>query len=253
MLGTYRALRAIHTRVTGDGNALLQSWFMDSALLLDFGGTLDADGIPWADRFYAACDAESHGVARDAFGSAFRASDQQLEHLPGIGSFGFRHTVVAQAQLLGPLLGGPAWFDAETCSSKFIADSEAIAARNQPVLAELARHFRLAIVSNFTGNVEPCLGELGLLQYMTVVLDSAREGVRKPDAQIFRRALSRLGGPAQAWMVGDNFDADIRPASSLGLSTCWIAPSTRSLPALGIATTRIASFSDLPGQLACMV
>jgi HAD superfamily hydrolase (TIGR01549 family) len=226
---------------------------METALLLDFGGTLDSDGVPTSDRFFDACAAGRNGVPLEMFRNIFRASDHQLGMSPGIERFGFRRTVRTQAQLLAELLGAPSWFDVEAAAARFADASEAIAARNRPVLARLAALAPIAIVSNFTGNVEPCLDELGLLRHVSIVLDSAREGVRKPDPQIFRRALSRLGGPASAWMVGDNFEADIRPAEQLGLMTCWLAPPTRALPAPGIATARVASFTELPELLACMV
>jgi HAD superfamily hydrolase (TIGR01549 family) len=226
---------------------------METALLLDFGGTLDSDGIPWSDRFFEACGAGHRGVPIDTFRNIFRASDHQLESVPGIEQFGFRRTVKVQAQLLGELLGAPRWFDAEAVATHFAEESEAIAARNSPVLARLAEFTPIAIVSNFTGNVEPCLEELGLLRHVSVVLDSARERVRKPDPQIFRRALARLGGPTGAWMVGDNFEADIRPGGQLGLMTCWLAPASCDLPAPGIATARIASFTELPELLPCLV
>jgi putative hydrolase of the HAD superfamily len=46
---------------------------------------------------------------------------------------------------------------------------------------------------------------------MDTTLNSEREGVRKPDAVIVERALTRLGvDAASAWFVGDHTDADIR-------------------------------------------
>jgi putative hydrolase of the HAD superfamily len=57
---------------------------------------------------------------------------------------------------------------------------------------------------------------------MDTVLTSEREGVRKPDAAIFDRALTRLGvDAASAWFVGDHPDADIRGASQAGLTAVW--------------------------------
>ncbi len=224
---------------------------MDVAFLFDFGGTLDADGIPWSDRFFAASEAGSHGVDAGAFAAAFRESDRRLEAQEGIGSLGFRATLDAQARLLGPLLGDPAWYDAALVAARVHEDAVRTAERNRPLLAELALLGPLAVVSNFTGNVAPCLEELGLRACFTAVLDSAREGVRKPEPEIFRRALARVGGPARAWMVGDNFGADIRPAAALGLATCWLAPAERAEPEPGIASTRIASLTEFPGVVAC--
>ena len=102
-------------------------------------------------------------------------------------------------------------------------------------------------MSNFTGNLDHCLAELELREFFRVTLDSALVGAIKPSPEIFRMALARLGIPAEGvWMVGDNFEADIRPAAALGFSTCWLAPAERPEPARGIATARIARLTDLP-------
>ena len=54
-------------------------------------------------------------------------------------------------------------------------------------------------------------------------------------------------------MVGDNYEADIKPAASLGWNTCWVTPDRD--PAVDpLATVRIAGLHRLPGELArCMV
>src|SRR2546427_1211252 len=44
---------------------------------------------------------------------------------------------------------------------------------------------RLGVVSNFTGNLRPCLEELGLARFFAVLSDSAVLGWSKPDPRIF--------------------------------------------------------------------
>src|ERR1051326_7334050 len=46
------------------------------ALLFDFGGTLDADGIAWKERFYAHYRAEGLDLTPEAFEAAFFAGDE---------------------------------------------------------------------------------------------------------------------------------------------------------------------------------
>jgi putative hydrolase of the HAD superfamily len=83
------------------------------------------------------------------------------------------------------------------------------------------------------------------MHYFTVVADSGCVGVTKPDPRLFEHALKWPGvTSAPAWMVGDNFDADIRPAASLGLSTAWLAPGGAS-PETGIPTVRISTLTEL--------
>ena len=51
-------------------------------------------------------------------------------------------------------------------------------------------------------------------------------------------------------MIGDNPDADIRPARDLGMHTVWIAPSARRAPAGLKPTLRVQRFGDVPRALA---
>jgi len=120
-------------------------------------------------------------------------------------------------------------------------------ARNRPILERLARRYRLGVVSNFTGNLRPCLEELGLARFFAVLSDSAVLGWSKPDPRIFAHTLATLQAlPQRAWMVGDNFEADIRGAAGLGLRTCWLAPADRAPPEDELVpTARISRLPDV--------
>jgi putative hydrolase of the HAD superfamily len=88
-----------------------------------------------------------------------------------------------------------------------------------PALRELAAHgYTLGIVSNFEDWLETLLERLEVMSLMSVVVVSGTEGIEKPDAEIFRRALARAGAsPERAVYVGDNPAIDIRPALELGM------------------------------------
>ena len=218
--------------------------------LFDFGGTLDADGVHWAPRFYDAYRAAGGATDQPRFEQIFKASDQALAQLPGVRSFGFLEMVNAQARLLHDLLPqDEAWKPARV-AAQFHAEARAIVTRNRPVLERLAERHRLGVVSNFTGNLEPCLVELDLRQYFSVVVDSAIVGVAKPDHRIFGAALAQLDArPDRAWMVGDNFAADIQPAAALGMRTCWLAPPQRQIPGGAEPTARIARLPEVEDVL----
>jgi HAD superfamily hydrolase (TIGR01549 family) len=226
-------------------------------VLFDFGGTLDADGVHWSPRFYTAYRQAGGALDFAAFDPLFRASDAALGRLAGVTTLGFRATIEALARLLVAALPEHDRIEARELSDRFLSDAVATVRRNVPVLERLGRRYRLGLVSNFTGNLKPCLDELGLTRLFAAVSDSAVVGWAKPDRRIFEHALTALAAPVDpeeggnAWMVGDNLDADIRGAAALGLSTCWIAPADRAAPPPGLVpTARISRLPDVEQVLA---
>jgi putative hydrolase of the HAD superfamily len=81
----------------------------------------------------------------------------------------------------------------------------------------------LAVVTN--GPVEwqsRKLRTLGLAGYFDHVLISEAEGISKPDARIFERALARCGvAPHEAMFVGDHPEIDISGARAAGMRAAW--------------------------------
>src|SRR5207245_9954467 len=105
---------------------------------------------------------------------------------------------------------------------------------------------RAGVVASLTGYLRSCVEELELLALFAVTCDSAVLGSVKPDERIFRDTLAALGAaPEGAWMVGDNFEADIRPAQGLGLRTCWLAPPQRAAPVGCAPSARIGRLPEL--------
>jgi|SRR5690348_13119806 len=221
------------------------------ALLFDFGGTLDADGVYTAPRFHAAYRASGGALDAAAFEPVFAESERALAALPGIETLGYRDAVAAQARLIVASLPAGDRADAGRIAERFDAEARAAVARHRPVLERLASRYRMAVVSNFTGNLDPCLEDLGLRRFFGVRLDSAVVGIRKPDPRIFRLALERLGvGADRAWMIGDNIEADVRAAARVGIKACWLAPAGREVPAGPAPLARIARLEEIEGVLA---
>ena len=220
------------------------------ALLFDFGGTLDADGLRWSVRFHAAYVAGAGRVGADEFEPIFRASDQALAAWPGIEGLGFRAMLDAQTAVLSRLLIDGDAIDWTTVASRVHDDAARMSDRNRPMLQALRREFRLGVVSNFTGNLVHCLAELDLLDTFDHVTDSTVLGVAKPNPTAFLATLDELAvGPSHAWIIGDNFEADIRPARPLGMRSCWLTPPERVAPVDGAFDARIARLTDLPEVL----
>jgi HAD superfamily hydrolase (TIGR01549 family) len=219
-------------------------------VLFDFGGTLDADGARWSARFHRLYQEGGGALGLTEFDQAFRESDRRLARRTGIGALGFAAMVRLQSKILAELFCRERELAWGRIAERFIGDSTRVTTRNQTLLKRLTTRYRLGVVSNFSGNLVPCLEELRLGQYFEVVIDSAVLGAEKPDPEPFRAALSALRAPPdQSWMVGDNPEADIRPALELGLSACWVTEPSRVSPPGLIPTARIASLLDLDTTL----
>jgi len=203
--------------------------------------------VHWSPRFHAAYRAAGGALEYAAFEPLYQRADEALARTAGIRRFGFRQMIETQTQLLLELVPDRAKVDVGRMAEQFHAPARAIVTRNQGVLERLARRYRLGIVSNFTGNLTHCLDELGLARLFTAVSDSAVVGAAKPDPRIFRETLGALGGAAaeRAWMVGDNFEADVGGAAGLGIRTCWLAPPDREQPPGPDPTARIARLPDI--------
>lgn len=77
----------------------------------------------------------------------------------------------------------------------------------------------LGIVSNFESWLEDMLAGLGVAGFFACVVISGKEGIEKPDPEIFRRALERSGlEPAETAFVGDHPRVDIAAARELGMT-----------------------------------
>ena len=193
------------------------------AVLWDFDGTLAYRDGMWSGALLAALDAAcpGHGVTREALRPGLR--DGFPWHRPSVGH---SHTPDGWWEALRPLLAG-ACVGAGVCSED--AERAAAALRSvyldpagwsvypdvEPAFALLAG-WRHVIVSNHVPELPELVSALGLR--VDAVVTSAVVGWEKPHPEIYRAALSAAGvGVADAWMVGDNPDADVAGAAGAGL------------------------------------
>ena len=92
---------------------------------------------------------------------------------------------------------------------------------------------RTALISN--GGKEQQwakINRFALARFFDHVQVEQEFGIGKPDARAFRHALTCLDvTPADAWMVGDNLDNDIRGAQQVGIHAIWIDARGKGLPA----------------------
>ena len=212
------------------------------ALIFDFGGTLDGNGIHWLERTYQFIHAQHPEITREAFDVADKATI--TEFFLGDPS----HEWSYQDGSMLPV-GAVASEHAARCSLRETADAIAVGIYKRLGLSEqmkdeyvdwfctgAAEHlennrrwletlhgtYKLAVISNNFGNTRGWCDEYGLTPLLEAIIDSTVLGIAKPDARIFEAALSELGvAPAHAIYVGDSYAADMVGGKNAGLWTAW--------------------------------
>jgi putative hydrolase of the HAD superfamily len=219
-------------------------------LLFDFGGTLDADGRPWKERFRDLYRAAGVGPDDDTFDPVFYGADDALVGaLPA--ACGLRETV---ARLAAGVSAGLGVADARVTArvaDGFVESARAQLARNRAVLARLRERYRLGIVSNFYGNLGGVCAETGIAELFEVVVDSTQVGASKPDPRIFRHATDALGvAPGEATFVGDSPSRDMGGARGVGMRHIWLTGPRADCPRPCCpGDPVIARLADLDGVL----
>jgi len=220
-------------------------------ILFDYGGTLDGPASHWLDRmlelYRAAGVAEPFEQVKRAF---YRADDAAYADarvaamsLDELMDF---HVGVQLAEL-----GIDDTALRRRLADEFVQRSRAALAASRAVLARLAPHYTLGVVSNFYGNAGRILADAGFAPLLAVVADSNRVGCMKPDAAIFEHALAALGtAPADTLHVGDSYERDVCAAHALGLRTAWLVPAERRTAAAPPADLVITSLDELERVLA---
>jgi len=198
------------------------------AVLFDFGGTLDADGVAWQARFHAAYRDQGLALGEDAFQRHFHAADDPL--VGGIPeTAGLDETAERLAANLEAGFSPPDAARGRRVAARFAAEARSVLARSARVMAALSERYRLGVVSNFYGNLAAVCRESGLDPYLSAVIDSQQLGAEKPDPEIFHAALRRIGvTPGETAFVGDSLRRDREGARNVGMRFIWVAsPYTR--------------------------
>jgi putative hydrolase of the HAD superfamily len=220
------------------------------ALLFDFGGTLDADGVAWKERFYTHYRAEGLDITPEAFEVVFFAADDPLVGFLSIDTdlAGTVHELTAslEAELARAGIGIADCGRGRRVAAHFLAEASAAFARNRPVLEALRRRYRLGIVSNFYGNLEAVCHGTGLAPLFSAIVDSHRIGAKKPDAAIFRAALEPLHArPEATLLIGDSLHRDRDGARRAGMGFVWVAPSEAQVSGSQSGHAVVARLGDL--------
>lgn len=218
-----------------------------TTLLLDVGGTLvtpnferiaaeyAADGVIVAAAVLERAEAEAR-LASDRGDGVRRHADTWLSYMLNIAHYAGveRPPVPAFERLRGYHDTTNLW--------------ECVIDGTETALAALALRYRLGVVSNANGTVRRKLERVGLAHFFETVVDSAEEGIEKPDARLFHVALERLAArPEQTAYVGDMFKVDVVGALAAGLHPILLDP--RGVHA-GRACDRVTTLAEVEAVLA---
>ena len=241
------------------------------ALVFDFGGTLDGNGIHWLERTYRFIQERHPEITREAFDEADRATitefalgDSSIEWSYQDGSMlpvgavasehaarcSLRETAEAIAAGIYKRLGLSEEMKDEYVDS-FCEGAAKSLAENRRWLETLHDTYQLAVISNNFGNTRGWCDEYGLSPLLEVIIDSTVLGIAKPDARIFEAALSELGvAPNQAIYVGDSYSADMIGGKNAGLWTAWlVGDQVKPCPDPSMVDVQLSHLHELTGFL----
>lgn len=81
----------------------------------------------------------------------------------------------------------------------------------------------LGLITNGKGQFQmDNIKAMGIEKFFEIILVSEWEGIKKPDPQIFKRALDQLNvSPNECIFVGDHPDNDVKAARNVGMKGIW--------------------------------
>ena len=120
------------------------------------------------------------------------------------------------------------------------------------LLSQLKTKVKIGVVTNGLREIQhEKLEYLNLERFIDFLLTSEEVGVKKPNPDIFLRALQLAkASTANTLFVGDSWELDILGAYGVGIQSIWLNPSKRLCPDPSI-TTEVATLelSNLPRLL----
>ncbi|WP_221393218.1 HAD family hydrolase [Dyadobacter sp. NIV53] len=205
---------------------------MIKGLLVDYGGTIDTNGLHWGSVLWESYQKHQVNIDKAAFSKAYSFGERSLAINPIIKpDHTFYDTLYLKIEQQFKFLkeNGYEVGDALVASlTKSIAnDCNDFAQRTienaKPILAQLAEKYPIVLVSNFYGNIHKVLEVFGIDHFFKQVIESAVVGIRKPNPEIYKLGADFLGLlPEECVVIGDSFVKDIVPAKELGCKAIWL-------------------------------
>lgn len=201
-------------------------------IILDYGGTLDSNGVHWAHIIWDGFQKTQIPITEAQFREAYVYGERYLaQHLVIFPDFTFLDLMEAKIKIEFDFLIENGILQQ---SSQLQNQALQIAAicyefakntvqKSRETIEKLHRQYPLVLVSNFYGNVESVLKDFHIRDYFSEIIESAVVKIRKPDPAIFALGIEALKiKPEETMVVGDSYAKDIEPAKKCGCQTCWI-------------------------------
>ena len=220
------------------------------ALLFDFGGTLDGNGVHWRDRTYRFLQQAYPEIDRETFDRVDRAAVDRLINSGNGPQLSLRETMDVIATGIYEALG----LDSDVKDRYvdfFCKGAKECLDRNRQWLTTLRDRYRLGVISNNFGNTRGWCDEYNLSPLLDIVVDSTVVGVSKPEAGIFHAALRGISTvPEAAIYVGDTYSDDVVGAKGVGMWTAWlVGEEDKECPDASIVDIQLTTLQELNGFL----
>ena len=145
-------------------------------IIFDYGGTIDTNSRHWAEVLWSKYVAHQVPVTKEAFREAYVFGERSLAKFPFVRPDHDFHDVLRikcklQMEYLAEkrhlpmdekLLRNYAQLVADGCYD-YVLDVLKV---TRPVVDQLAKHYKLVLVSNFYGNIQTILKDFGLMDYL---------------------------------------------------------------------------------------
>lgn len=201
-------------------------------ILFDYGGTIDSNGMHWAEVIWMAYEIYKVPVTKEVFRDAYVFGERTLGKNPIIRSYHtFLNMLCTKCDIQIQWLIDNLYLNSKDISMDLPAQlgewcynyARQSIDTARPILEKLARKYPFVLVSNFYGNIETVLKDFELDHLFPEIIESAVVGVRKPDPTIFRLGIDAIKLPeANCVVIGDSYDKDIVPALAVGCQAIWI-------------------------------
>jgi len=208
------------------------------AVLFDFGGTLDTNGIHWSEKFRTAYDNANLGINKEDYNEAYVNAEPQMyaevkkedDFLTTLRKQAFLQLSYLERNKNYSFPGGAAGSSGKVADECYRGVQEIIKIVKD-ILTDLKKNYKLGVVSNFYGNLDASLKGLEISDFFDIMIDSTSIDIRKPDPGIFKFAIEKLNIlPENTVVIGDSYNRDIKPAKLLNCKTIWLDVSSWTKP-----------------------